>query len=124
MKPIYVLAIFFCVTFSVFSQSANSERYKALSDSMDRTISNSNYRLEDYDEMASDSGGTKTYTYYNRRHESLKAALSESERRLDLLIRTNDRNAVIKEERDNYERLIRQLEQVKSDYDNWLRTVQ
>ena len=124
MKAIFVFTIFFCVTFAGFSQNTNSDRFKALSDSMDRTISNSNSKLENYDEDTSGSGNTRTYTSYNRKHEILKQALSQSEWRLDLLIRTNDRTSVIKEERDNYEHLIKEVESLKSDYDSWLRSVQ
>ena len=124
MRTFFVFAIFICVTFQGFSQNASSDRYKSLSDSMGRTISSSNSKLETYDEMTKDNGVGKSYSYYNRKHESLKKALGESEKRLDLLIRTNDRNSVIKEERDNYEELVKHLEDLKSEYDKWLKSVQ
>ena len=124
MKAFLVFVIFICVTFPGFSQNTSSDRFKALSDSMGRTVSNTTANLENYDELTKDNGSTRTYSYYNRKHEHFKQALSESERRLDLLIRTNDRRAVIKEERDNYEVLLRHLEDLKSEYDSWLRSVQ
>lgn len=124
MRAFFVFAIFICVTFQGFSQNASSDRFKALSDSMGRTISSTTSKLETYDEMTRDNGNTRNYSYYNRKHEALKQALGESEMRLDLLIRTNDRNAVIKEERDNYEELLRHLEDLKSEYDSWLKKIQ
>jgi len=121
MKIFITFTILICLAFPVFSQSASSDRFKALSDSMGRTISNTTANLEDYDEQLKDNGNIRTFAFYNRRHETLRQALAESERRLDLLIRTNDRRAVIREERDNYERLLRNLETLKSDYDSWQR---
>ena len=125
MKKFFVVfAVFVCVALPGFSQSANSQRFKALSDSMDRTLSISNSKLENYDLDMTDSGNTKTYTSYNRKHEALKRALNESEMKLDLLIRTNDKTSTIKDERDHYESLVKQLEALKSDYDSWLKNVQ
>ena len=123
MKKILIFAIFICIAFPVFSQNANRDRFKALSDSMGRTISSTTSKLENYDEMTAENGETKTFTYYNRRHEAIKQALNDSERRLDLLIRTNDRHALVMEERNNYESLLKRLEDVKSEYDNWLKSL-
>ena len=122
MKAFFVFAIFFCLTFTVYSQ--NSEKYKALSDSMERTISSSTSKMESYDDQTRESGNTRSFINYNRRYQILKDALNESERKLDLLIRTNDRFAKIKEERDNYEVLLQHLEDLKSEYDSWMRNVQ
>lgn len=123
MRAFFVFAIFICVTFQGFSQDANSDKYKALSESMDRTISSTNSKLETYDEMARDSGNTKSYSSYNRKYETIKFALNQSEQRLDLLIRTNDKPSIIKEERDNYEELKKHLEDLKSEYDKWQSSV-
>ena len=124
MKFFIAFMILVCVVFPGFSQSAASDRFQALSDSMDRTINSSNSKLESYDEFSSDSSNTNTFMRYNRRHEVLREALGDSESRLDLLIRTNDRPSLIKEERDNYENLLNNLKSLKSDYDSWLRSVQ
>ena len=123
MKAFFVFAVFVCVTFPGFSQNASSDRFKALSDSMGRTISSTTSKLETYNDMVLDNGNIRNYSSYNQKFEVLKQALGESERRLDLLIRTNDRISVIKEERDNYEKLSKELESLKSDYDNWLKNV-
>ena len=91
---------------------------------MERTVSASNSKLQDYDELATDSGNIRVYTTYMRKYLLLTSTLRESEERLDFLIRGRDRFDNIKAERDHYERVIRQLETVKSEYDSWLRTVQ
>jgi len=124
MKFFITFVILVCVVFPGFSQSASSDRFKALSDSMDRTINSSSSKLESYDELSLDSSNTNTFMRYNRRHEVLKEALGDSESRLDLLIRTNDRPSLIREERDNYENLLNNVKSLKSDYDSWLRSVQ
>ena len=121
MKYFVAFAIFICVTFPGFSQNARSQRFKDLGDSMERTLNASNTKLENYDQDTGDSADTRTYTSFNRKHEFLKNALYQSEMKLDLLIRTNDKPAYIKEERDHYESLINQLESLKSDYDAWLK---
>jgi len=124
MKFFIAFVILICVAFPGFSQSANSDRFQALSDSMERTISSSSSKLESYDELSLDSSSTNTFIRYNRRYDNLREALRDSESRLDLLIRTNDRPSLIREERDNYERLLDNLKSLKSDYDSWLRSVQ
>jgi hypothetical protein len=91
---------------------------------MGKNLSASNSNLQYYDEVISDTGDTKTYTDYYRRFEIVAKALNESESRLDLLIRSNDRPNRIKDERDYYERLIKQMDALKAEYDSWLRTVQ
>ena len=123
MRAFLIIAILCCVLFPVFSQSAANDRFQALSDSMGQTISNTNYNLEYYDEHTQDNGNTKTFTSYNRKHEVLKQDIETSGSRLDLLIRTNDRAALVKEERDHYEKLLKDMESLKSDYDSWLRNV-
>ena len=124
MKKLMFSLIFACLVFPVFAQNASAQRFKALSDSMGTTLSNSTSKLQDFDEQMTDSGNTKTYASYREKYEGLSKALQESEARLNRLIQTNDRTANIKAERDNYESLIKKLETVKSDYDNWLRSVQ
>ena len=120
----FALIILVGLAFPGFSQSDNQERFRALGVSIDRSVSSNNDKLAQYDDLISNDGNTKNYTAYRRKYESLSRALKESESRLDFLIRTNDRTSKIKAERDNYERLIKQMENLKSDYDGWLRRVQ
>ena len=124
MKFLTGVFIFTCLTFPVFSQSAASERFKGLSDTMGRTLSNSQSKLEYYDSEVNDTTNMKTFTYYRKKHENYLKALRDSEAKLDLLIRTNDKADAVKKERDNYASLIDELESTKSDYDSWLRSVQ
>jgi len=123
MKPIFVFILFVCLVFPCFSQSAASERFSALSDSMGRTLEAGKANLEVYDQDTTDSENHMVYVRYRRRHESLASAMKSSESRMDKLLRTNDKAARIKEERDHYEKLINDLQTVKGDYDNWLRSV-
>ena len=124
MKRFFVFLVLICLAVPVFSQndSANTQRYNALSDSMGTTINKSNVLLEDFNSQIKDDGDIKVYTSYKRKYESMVKALQESEFLLNLYLRTNDRTAIIKAERDNYENLIKQLQQVKSEFDNYLRT--
>ena len=124
MKFFAAFIIFTWLAIPVFSQNANTQRWKSLGDSITRTASNSKDKLADYDDQISDDGNTKNYTSYKRKYESLSRALNESEARLDLLIRTNDRHSKIVKERDNYERLGKQMDALQSDYDNWLQKTQ
>lgn len=123
MKPFFVFILLICLVLPCFSQSTASERFRALSDAMGRTIEASNTKLENYNQDSTDAENMKTYTSYRRKYESLSSALKDSEMRLDRLIRTNDKASRVKDERDNYESLIKQLESAKSDYDSWLRNV-
>ena len=124
MKPLFVFVLFACLVFPVFSQDANADRYKSLSDSMGRTLSNSNANLENYTEEMNGSGNMQTYSSYKGRYNTLVKALNESENKLNYMIRANDRKANIKAERDHYESLVDQLDTMKSDYDSWLSKVQ
>ena len=124
MKIVVFSFIFACLVFPAFSQSANSERFRALDDSMSSALSDSNSRLKDFDQSITDTGNLQTYVSYKQKYDFLTKALQESGSRLDRLMKFNDRTANIKAERDNYESLIKKLEAVKSDYDNWLKTVQ
>ena len=124
MKYVTIFIVLACLLISpVFSQNKNQTRYKALSDSMDRTLSSSKTKLDNYTEEMNNSGNMKTYSSYNQKYNTLVQSLNEAEIRLDLLIRTNDRTVDIKEERDYYESLIKRLESTKSDYDSWMNSV-
>ena len=120
MKYFVIFVLFACLVFPVFSQDYDSQRYQALSDSMGNAVNRNNNKLADFDDRINDDGNAKTYTTYKGRYDRLTKALGDSEGRLDFLIRTNDRQKNIKEERDNYADLIDQLETMKSDYDSWL----
>ena len=125
MKYVTIFIVLACLLVSpVFSQNKNQTRFKALSDSMGRTLSDSNTKLENYTDEMHNSGNMKTYASYNQKYSVLVKALNVSEIKLDRLIRTNDRTVDIKDERDHYEDLIKQLESTKSDYDNWMKSVQ
>ena len=124
MKIFIGFIIFSCLAFPVFSQNPNAQRFRTLSDSMGATVTKSTANLADFDERSSNNGSFRTYTSYKVKYDDLVAALRGSEERMDLLFRSNDRIEIIKAERDKYDGLIKQLDAVKSEYDNWLRTVQ
>ena len=125
MKTFFAIIIFVSLAFPVFSQTAGAQqRFRNLSDAMEATITRNNNRLANYNQMATGHEGVQGYASFRVRYEILAGALADSDRRLNLLTRGNARTDVIREERNNYENLIRQLQALKSDYDNWLRTVQ
>ena len=119
MKKLIIFFAVACLAFPVFSQSGNVQRYNALSENMGTTLNRSSAKLADFDSQVKDDGEIKVYTSYRRKYEDLVKALQESESRLNLYLRTNERSAIIKAERDNYEVLVKQLQTVKSEYDNY-----
>ena len=127
MKLILGIIIFTCLSLPAFCQQnvqAQQQRMRNLSESMDTVVTRSNNNLRAFDEMITGNQTNTTFTNFLRRHETLTNALSESEQRLHFLIRSNSRAAEIRAERDNYDRLIRELEGVKSEYDAFVRTAQ
>jgi len=129
MKNIIGFVIFVCLAFPVFSQSQNSqnpdlERFNALGESMDSSISRSSDILADYNSRLDDDGSFKMFSAFKKRYDDLIAALRESELRMALLYRTNDRAEYVRKERDTYDDLLSELQSVKVEYDSWLRTVQ
>ena len=124
MKFFAVLVLFLCLISPAFSQSQGAQRYSALGDSMGSTLTRSNSKLVNYDSLIKDDGSNKAYTNYKRKFQYLVTALNESEAKLNLLLRTNDRSAIIKAERDNYEDLIKQLQSLKTEYDTWAKSTQ
>jgi len=123
MKPFFVLIFLFCLGFPCFAQSAATERFRALSDAMGRTIEASNANLENYSQDATDRENMKTFLRYRRRYESLQNALRTSENRMELFVRTDEKADVVLEERNKYENFIKQLQDTKTAYDDWLRNV-
>ena len=124
MKFLFVSILLIFMVLPVFSQDEVSQRFRALGDAMDNTISITNSRLASFDERVTDNSNVKTFSTFRVRYEDMLVALRDSEMRLDLFIRSNDNSSKIRDERDRYEGLIRDLEGMKSDYDSWLRSVQ
>jgi len=121
MKYVIAFVLLTGLLFPVFSQNTN--RFRTLSDSMGNSVQRNNTKLANFDEQITDNSNAKTYTTYRNRFEGLTRALNDSELRLNMLIRTNDKPAKIKDERDFFEGLVKQLETMKSDYDSWLSNV-
>jgi hypothetical protein len=121
MKVIIISVILVCLAFPAFSQQ--DARLRSLSDSMGSTISESNSALAEFDQMMAENANSKAYSVYLQQYRALTAALQESEFRLTRLIQSNSRIAVIREERYRFEGFVRQLETVKSEYDEWLRSI-
>jgi len=124
MKIFMLCLIFVCFAFPVFSQDSNAQRYKSLSDTMNSTVTSSNSKLQSFDEILSDSGHLKTYSAYKEKFDNLSSALRESEFRFNRLVQFNDRIANIRAERNTYANLIKRLEEVKTDYNDWLSSFQ
>ena len=124
MKYFVVFVVLICLAFPVFGQSATAQRHRALSEAMGSTITRSTAALADFDSRSADSGTMKVYSSFFRRYNSIADALEDSEFKMNFLLRANARNDDIKEERDRYDSLLKQLQETKTEYDNWLRTVQ
>ena len=124
MKVFIVAVIFACAIFPAFSQDANAPRYRQLSDAMGSAVSNSAEILDDFDLTLTNNDNLVTYTSYRNKYVNLINALQASEDRLNNLIRSNARESLRREERDNYERLLKRLEAVKAEFDDWLKSVQ
>jgi len=123
MKYFAVFVIVVGLAFPVFAQNtALAQRLTALSDSMGSSITNATATLQDFDVQIKDKKDMTVYTSYLNRYGYLVSALQESEGRFKLLIRTNDRNHNIEEERDTFEGFIKQLQAVKSDFDAYLKS--
>jgi len=123
MNKIFIFAFLVCLALPVFAQNPNRPMYQALSDQMGTTLTNSNTKLDNYTQDMTNNGDTANFATYRSKFNTINKALSDSEARLDLMIRSNDRTVRIKEERDRYESLVKQLDSLKSDYDNWLKNV-
>ena len=124
MKIFIGVVIFTCLVFPVFSQNSDTQRFKDLSDSMDKSVSRSTDTLADFDSRSADDGTLRMFSSYRIKHNELVASLRESQLKIEHLFRTQDRVSYIRTERDNYERLLKELEAMKSEYDDWLKTVQ
>ena len=125
MKLFVTFLLLTCLAFPALSQSqAQMTRYRQLGDNMENTLSRSNTRLQEFDSRILDNGHARMFTNYRLRFEDLTRSLRTSELLLDQFIRSNDRAEHIRRERDNYEGLIQELQEVRTDYDGWLRSIQ
>ena len=124
IRAVTGFVIFVCLTFPAFSQAKTPDvDFNELSDAMDSSISRSTDKLAEFDSYLNDDGNFKRYSSFKKQYDDIVKALRESEARMDLLYRTNERSDHVRKERDIYNDLLTQLQTVKSDYDAWLRTV-
>jgi len=123
MKYFVVFVILAGLAFPVFAQNtALAQRLTALSDSMATSVTRATTTLSDFDAQIKDKKDVAIYTSYLNKYGYLVSALQDSEGRFKLLMRTNDRNVNIQEERDTFEAIIKQLQSVKSDFDAYLKS--
>ena len=121
----FVIAIMFAGLIApIFGQDANAPLYRSLNDSMNTTISDSTNALKSFDNDIINNDQGKVYATYKLRYQALSRALTASETRLSRLLDFNDTPANVRAERNRYENLIRQLQAVQTDYDNWLKGIQ
>ena len=124
MKTFLAIIIFSTLTFPVFSQNVNlRQRFTNLSDSMENSITRSTNLVAGWADAGTDQANMRAYAAFRSRYETLLGALTDSEFRMNFLLRTNARLEFIGEERENYENLLRLLQNLKTEYDAWLRTV-
>ena len=125
MKFILGIIVFTFLSLPVFSQQVDTvQRARNLESSVDTVLTRSNNNLRGFDQLIAAGHDTVTFSVLRRRHESLTHALGESEIHLHYLIRTNSRMADITAERNNYQRLINDLQSLKTDLENYIRTIQ
>jgi hypothetical protein len=123
MKYFAVFVILVGFAFPVFAQNnAITQRFNALSESMGTTISRSSATLEDFDSQIKDNSDVRILTSYARKYNFFVSVLQESEEKLNLLLRTNDRTNYILAERDNYEGLLKDLQSVKTEFDAYIKS--
>ena len=123
MKVLIAFAIFICVFVPAFSQDTNVPVYRELSDSMGSSISSSTSTLANFDLLMMNNDNFVTYTTYMGQYNTLVNSLRESEARLNKLIKANAIESRRKDERDNYERLLKRLQAVKSEFDGWMQSI-
>ena len=124
MKNLIIAIILAGLVVPVFAQDTNASLYRSLNDSMSSTLSYSSTRLQNFDQEIVYNNQGKSYSTYRIRYEALTKALEDSEFKLGRLIEFHDTPVKIKAERDRYESLVMQLEDIKSEYDRWMRQVQ
>jgi DNA repair exonuclease SbcCD ATPase subunit len=123
MRIVFVGALFLSLALPVFSQDANTQRYQALSDNMGTIVSSSNTKLQDFDQRIGYNWNGKVYNSFKQRFETINRALQESENRLSRLLQSHANSDNVKAERERYDGLIKHLQEVKAEYDEWLKSV-
>ena len=124
MKVFFGVVIFVCLAFPAFSQSPNADLFNDLSESMEGSVSRSTSVLAEFDSRNNNNDDFRMYSSFRKRYDDLLRALRDSEGRMALLYRTNERADFVRRERDTYDDLLTQLQVMKAEYDSWLRTVQ
>jgi hypothetical protein len=124
MKILVAFAVLAFMAFPVFSQDHKLPEYQMLSADMGSSISSSNNVLGNFDLRLLNNDQYVTFNVYKGKYSNLVIALGQSEDRLNRLIKANARESTLKEERENYERLIKRLQSVKSEFDSWLSNIQ
>jgi len=124
MKAFVAFVFFLCFAFPAFSQSANVQRFRALGDAMAATHARNTEALADFDSRINDDGSMQRFAFFLRQHSDLSRALSQSEFRLNFLLNGNAHRTVVSEEHENFTELLSALDELRTEYDAWLRTVQ
>jgi len=124
MKIFIIAIVLVGLVMPVFAQDANAPLYKSLNDSMNGTISYGSGALQNFDKNITNNDQGKAYAVYKVRYEALTKALNESETRLDRLLYFHDTPANVRAERNRFESLLKQIQAVQAEYDNWLKSVQ
>ena len=123
MKVFIAFVVFTCFTFPAFSQT-NMDRFRALGDAIETSVSRSRDVLADYDSRDNDSDNLTRYSLFLGEYRRITNALNESEARLNFLLRNNSHSSRVVEEHRVFEGFLASLEALKTEYDAWLRTVQ
>jgi len=123
MKYFTIFVVLVGLAFPVFAQNtALTERLNALNDAMTSSITQATETLADFDSQIKEKGVANVYKLYLNKFNFLMDSLQESENRFDLMVRTNERNKYIEDERDHYESIIKQLQFEKSTFDTYLKS--
>ena len=121
---ILVIAILFAgLLVPIFGQDANAPLYRSLNESINSTYASSSSRLRGFDNEIVYNAQGKAYGLFKQRYEALSRALQDSEIKLSRLIQLHDTPANIEDARKEFETLVKQLEQVKNEYDAWFKTL-
>jgi hypothetical protein len=123
MKIMLACALFALLVFPVFSEDPNMPKYSQLSDSMGNTVSRNTSALENFDLSLLNNDQLGRFTRYRDQHNSLIRSLQESETRLSQLIKVRAPRSHQQDERDKYEKLIKRTEDLKSEFDSWMKDV-
>jgi len=123
MKVFIAFVVFTIFALPAFSQTDNMQRFRALGDAIDTTITRSNDTLADFDSRDNDSENLTRYMLFLRQYRYLAGALSDSEFRLNSLLRGHAHSRAIAEEHTNFANYLKSMEALKTEYAAWLATV-